>query len=121
MLVKGTIILGLMFASSAFATSRGTVTNCTNQRVNVCVYNGKDSVRAFAAQDFQLGAGESKNFRCKGENKGRCKIQFIPRSQSVCGELSPRTYNVKRRQNLHLTAYNESSLESTASVANSCP
>ncbi|MDD9952474.1 MAG: hypothetical protein OXT67_13010 [Zetaproteobacteria bacterium] len=97
-------LLYVCMNTSAFARSRGTVVNCTDQNLVACVYNAKDSVYLVPKEVKTIRAGDVRTFACRGQGKSRCKVRFAYEAD-VCSSGSAKTYRVQDHQTIALTSW----------------
>ena len=75
-------LLGTSFAVHAKVKFK--VRNCGDEKMLVCVFNGKDSVRMFEADFSRLGVNSTATLKCAGQGKGGCKVRATLQHTSHC-------------------------------------
>jgi hypothetical protein len=79
------ILLGVLIAAPfADASPRFTATNKTQEKINVYIFAGTDSVCSFEEKLKRLSAGETDQYGCTGGGKGQCKVQFYAQGSQIC-------------------------------------
>ncbi len=91
-----TASLGLSF--NAQADIKVYVKNCAGQEVNVKSFNAKDNSMSVAYQAKKLIHDKGKSFKCKGQGKGRCKLEF-----TCNGEKQNERVRLKKNKWIKLT------------------
>ena len=74
----------LFFAMDAQATSRFSVQNDTDEKVNVYIFTGGDTVCSIHEKLKSVGAGNNSSFGCTGNGKNRCQIQLYADGKRIC-------------------------------------
>lgn len=78
-------LLGVLIAVPfADASPRFTATNKTQEKINVYIFAGTDSVCSFEEKLKRLSAGETDQYGCTGGGKGQCKVQFYAQGSQIC-------------------------------------
>ena len=77
-------ISSLFFALDADATSRFSVQNDTDEKVNVYIFTGGDTVCSVHEKLKSVGAGNNASFGCTGNGKNRCQIQLYADGKMIC-------------------------------------
>jgi hypothetical protein len=76
--------VSLFFAMEAQATSRFSVQNDTDEKVNVYIYTGGDTVCSIHEKLKSVGPGKNSSFGCTGNGKQRCNVKFKQQGNQVC-------------------------------------
>lgn len=77
-------VASLLFALDAQATSRFSVENDSDEKVNVYIYTGGDEVCSIHEKLKSVGAGNENSFGCTGNGKNRCQIQLYADGKMIC-------------------------------------
>ena len=88
----------LLFAMDASATSRFTVQNDTDKKVNVYIYSGGDTLCSIEEKMKSVSAGKTDSFGCTGNGKNRCQVQFYAEGNQVCKKQNNSCYKDNSRK-----------------------
>lgn len=83
----------LFFAMEAQATSRFSVQNDSDEKVNVYIYTGGDTVCSIHEKLKSVGAGNNSSFGCTGNGKNRCQIQLFAEGKRICKDQQNSCFN----------------------------
>lgn len=74
----------LAVSQSANASPRFTVQNDADEKVNVYIFKGDDSLCTLSEKLKSVSAGKTDSFGCTGDGKGQCKVQIYAEGDEIC-------------------------------------
>jgi len=79
-------VAGLALSLDASATSRFTVDNVTDNKVDVTIFAGGDASCTIPEKVKSVPSGNTRTFGCTGNGKHRCKATFHIKGTRICGD-----------------------------------
>lgn len=74
----------LFLAPFADASSRFTLENDIDKKVNLYIYTGKDSACLIEEKTKSVPAGKSRTFGCSGQGTNQCRVTLIADGSGIC-------------------------------------